>query len=58
MTRTVLMVMSFALVGAAAVASLPAQAKAPTALKSENVTLPESTRTLPEGSGLVTVQAN
>lgn len=58
MTRTVLMVMSLALVGVVVLASPPAQAKAPIALKSENMTLPESTRTLPEGPGLATVQAN
>jgi len=58
MKRTALMVLSFTAVGGVALASLPVQAKAPIVLKSVNITLPESTRTLPPGPGLATVQNN
>ena len=58
MKRTALMVLSFTAVGGVALASLPVQAKASIVLKSENVTLPKSTRTLPQGPGLATVQNN
>lgn len=46
------------LVAGAAMATPLAQAKTPIVLKSENVTLPDSTRALPEGPGLATVQNN
>jgi cytochrome c5 len=55
MKRRILMA---ALVAGAATASPLAQAKAPIALKSVDVTLPESTRQLPSGPGLATVQNN
>ena len=58
MKRTAWIVLSFTAVGGAALASLSVQAKASMVLKSENVTLPESTRTLPQGPGLATVQNN
>jgi len=47
-----------ALVAAAAFASPLALAKAPIALKSVEVTLPQSTRALPNGPGLATAQNN
>jgi cytochrome c5 len=58
MKRKMLLVLSFALVAGAASSPAPAQAKAPIVLKSVEVTLPESTRTLPDGPGLVTVHNN
>ena len=44
--------------GAAVLVSLAVQAKAPTTLKSVDVTLPESTRTLPDGPGVDVVHDN
>ena len=58
MKRTALVFLSFTSVGGVAMTLLPAQAKAPIVLRSENVTLPESTRALPQGPGLATVQNN
>jgi cytochrome c5 len=51
-------IVSFALVAAAAFASVLAQAKTPVALKSVELTLPQSTRTLPDGPGAATAQNN
>lgn len=47
-----------ALVIAAAATAAGAQAKAPIVLKSIEVTLPDSSRTLPDGTGLAAVQNN
>ena len=56
MTRTVLLLTAVAL--ASAFVSLPVQAKRLTELKSVQVTLPESTRVLPEGPGVSVVRRN
>lgn len=55
MTRNIL---ALALVVAAALALPPAQAKTRFVLKSEDVTLPQSDRGLPEGPGRDAVQNN
>ncbi len=52
MTRKIL---SLVLVSGIAVAALSVQAKAPVALKSVSVTLPKSTRTLPDGPNVKVV---
>ncbi|HYB56366.1 MAG TPA: cytochrome c [Alphaproteobacteria bacterium] len=51
-------ILPLAFLGAAALVSLAVQAKAPTTLKSVDVTLPESTRTLPDGPGVDVVHDN
>jgi cytochrome c5 len=55
MTRKIL---PLALLAGAALVSLAVQAKVPTSLKSVDVTLPESTRTLPDGPGVTVVHDN
>lgn len=55
MTRKIL---PLALLAGAALVSLAVQAKVPTVLKSVNVKLPESTRTLPGGPGVAVVHDN
>ena len=51
-------ILSLALVIGAALVSPATHAKAPFTLKSVSVTLPESTRALPDGPGLSAVQNN
>jgi len=51
-------ILSLALVASAALASPATQAKSAFALKSVDVTLPKSTRQLPDGPGLSAVQGN
>jgi cytochrome c5 len=55
MTRTIF---TLALVAGVTLALPAARAKAPIALKSVNVALPDSTRPLPDGPGLATVRNN
>ena len=50
--------LALALVSAAALAALVAQAKAPAALQSVDVTLPESTVALPDGPNVAVVRDN
>jgi len=52
------MILGFALVSAVAATAAAAPARAPTVLKSVDVTLPDSTRTLPDGPNLSVVDGN
>ena len=51
-------ILPLALLAGVALVSLAVQAKVPTSLKSVDVTLPESTRALPEGPGVDVVHDN